>query len=214
MLGIVLDHLVVAAATLDEGARWGREHLGAEVPAGGRHERLGTHNRVLRLGEALYLEIVAVDPDAPPPGRPRWFGLDEPAMRAALARGPKLITWVAASDDVRRAAADCPLVRGPVEPMRRGTLEWLITLPLDGALGEGGTLPPLIQWLTAHPAASMPDLGFRLEALVLGHPEPERLRQALAALGLADERVRVRQAAAPELSARIATPRGTVAEIV
>ncbi|MEA2666555.1 MAG: hypothetical protein QOI11_3499 [Candidatus Eremiobacteraeota bacterium] len=209
---IVLDHLVVAAATLDEGARWARERLGADVPAGGKHERLGTHNRVLRLGDALYLEIIAVDPDAPPPGRPRWFELDEPALRAALARAPRLVTWVAASDDVRRDAAACPLVRGPVEPMRRGALEWLITLPPDGALGEGGTLPPLIQWLTRpHPAAGMPELGFGLETLELGHPEPERLRRALAALGLADERVRVRQAEAPELSARIATPRGTVA---
>ncbi len=211
---IVLDHLVVAAATLEEGARWGREHLGTEVPVGGKHERLGTHNRVLRLGEALYLEIVAIDPEAPPPGRPRWFGLDEPATRAALARGPKLVTWVAASADVRRAAAACPLVRGPLEPMRRGALEWLITLPPDGALGEGGTLPPLIQWISRpHPAAGMPDLGFRLEALDLGHPEPERLRQALAALGFADERVRVHAAGAPALSARIATPRGTVAAI-
>jgi hypothetical protein len=208
---IVLDHLVVAAATLEDGARWARERLGADVPAGGKHERLGTHNRVLRLGDAAYLEIIAVDPDAPPPGRPRWFALDEPTMRAALARGPKLITWVAASDDVRRAAAASALVHGPVEPMRRGALEWLITIPPDGALGEGGTAPPLIQWLTRpHPASRMPDLGFRLAGLELGHPQPERLRQAFAALGLADDRVHLEYAGAPELRARIATPSGTV----
>jgi hypothetical protein len=37
---------------------------------------MGTHNRLLKLGEGFYLELIAIDPQAPPPGRPRWFGLD------------------------------------------------------------------------------------------------------------------------------------------
>ena len=206
-----LDHLVVAVATLDDGLRWGRAHLGVDIPLGGRHERFATHNRVLRLGAAAYLEIVAIDPAAPPPGRARWFGLDEPALRERLASGPRLITWVAASGDVRRAAAASPLGHGSVEPMRRGTLEWLIAIPPDGSLAEGGTLPPLIQWIGLHPASALPDLGFRLAGLDLGHPEPERLLAAFAALGLADDVVHVHQAAAPSLSARIVTPqRGAV----
>jgi hypothetical protein len=31
-----------------------------------------------------YLEIIATDPEAPAPGRPRWFGLDQPALREAV----------------------------------------------------------------------------------------------------------------------------------
>ncbi len=210
-----LDHLVVAAATLDDGARWAQARLGVAVPAGGKHERFGTHNRVLRLGEACYLEILAVDPAAAAPDRPRWFGLDEPATRAELARGPRLIGWVAASDDIERDAAASPLVRGPIETARRGGLAWRITVPPDGALAEGGTVPTLIQWAGGvHPAAAMPDFGFRLVGLELGHPEPERLSSAFAAIGLAGGVVRVQRAPAPALLARIATPRHSTVTIV
>jgi glyoxalase-like protein len=209
-----LDHLVVAAATLDDGLRWAQERLGVVVPAGGRHERFATHNRVLRLSEATYLEIIAIDPAAAPPGRPRWFGLDEPALRAALAAGPKLITWVAASDDVHRAAAASPLVPATIERLRRGALEWLITVPPDGALAEGGTMPPLIEWLSRpHPASTMPDLGFGLVALRIGHPEPARLQRAFDAIGLVRGVVSVGHANVPGLTAELSLPQGGCAQV-
>ena len=54
----------------------------------------------------------------------------------------------------------------------------------DGALVEGGTLPALIQWPRGpHPASAMADLGLRLEALELAHPEPARLESLLQAIG-------------------------------
>src|SRR5215211_7084386 len=65
----VFDHLVVAAARLDEGAAWVRERLGVEMNPGGRHPRMGTHNRLLRVGPGRYMEVIAVDPDAPAPDR-------------------------------------------------------------------------------------------------------------------------------------------------
>ena len=46
---------------------------------------MGTHNALIKLGPALYLEIIAIDPDGTAPPRPRWFELDTPAMQAALA---------------------------------------------------------------------------------------------------------------------------------
>ncbi len=202
-----LDHLVVAAATLEDGLRWAQERLGVVVPAGGAHARFGTHNRVLRLGAQTYLEIIAVDPAAPPPAGPRWFGLDDPGVRASLAVGPRLITWVAASDDVRRDAAASPLVHGTVERLQRGALEWLFVVPPDGASAEGGTMPSLIQWLSRpHPAQTMPDLGFGLVALRLAHPEPARLLQALAAIGFERGVVSVHQADVPALTAELSTP--------
>jgi hypothetical protein len=44
-----LDHLVVLAATLDEGAAWCEATLGVAPGAGGRHALMGTHNRLLRI---------------------------------------------------------------------------------------------------------------------------------------------------------------------
>ncbi len=123
--------------------------------------------------------------------------------------GTGLITWVAASDDIRRDATASPLVRGPVEPMCRGELEWLITVPPDGALAEGGTMPPLIEWRSRpHPASAMPDLGFGLAALRIGHPEPVRLLQAFDAIGLARGVVSVDDADVPGLTTELSTPQG------
>jgi hypothetical protein len=93
----VPDHLVLAARDLDQGAAWLEDRLGVPLADGGRHTRMGTCNRLLGLGEGLYLELIAIDPQAPPPGRPRWFGLDRPEDLPA--DRPRL-TWVARSDDI------------------------------------------------------------------------------------------------------------------
>jgi catechol 2,3-dioxygenase-like lactoylglutathione lyase family enzyme len=70
------DHLVLAARDLDAGAAWLESLLGVKLAQGGKHARMGTHNRLLGLGDNFYLELIAIDPDAVAPGRPRWFGLD------------------------------------------------------------------------------------------------------------------------------------------
>ena len=92
---VQLDHLVVAARTLDEGVAWCRDTLGVEPGPGGKHALMGTHNRVFSIASPAfphaYFEIIAIDTDAPPPGRARWFGLDTLDLRA----GPRLIHWVA-----------------------------------------------------------------------------------------------------------------------
>ena len=85
---LTLDHLVVGAADLHVGRDWAIRTLGLAPAVGGRHRFMGTHNLVLRLDDPdreLYLEILAIEPDTPDPARPRWFGLDERAVRAALA---------------------------------------------------------------------------------------------------------------------------------
>ena len=46
------------------------------MQVGGEHPRMGTHNLLLRLGDSVFLEVLSPNPDAPPPSRPRWFGLD------------------------------------------------------------------------------------------------------------------------------------------
>ena len=84
--------------------------LGVRPQRGGKHAAMGTHNsRLLKLGERCFLEVIAIDPDAAAPARPRWFDLDRPAMRALLAQQPRLIHWVARTDDIetaRRAKSD------------------------------------------------------------------------------------------------------------
>jgi hypothetical protein len=153
-----LDHLVVAARTLDEGAAWVSSVMGVAMVPGGKHPSMGTYNRLLGLGGRRYLEVIAIDPDAPPPARPRWFGLDEPAMRERLAKGPALIHWVERTDDLEAALSSYP---EPVEILdaTRGDFAWRITVPRDGRLPGGGKLPTLIQWKGPHPTERLPPSG-------------------------------------------------------
>lgn len=87
----VLDHLVVAARTLEEGAAYIERMLGVAMSPGGQHPQMGTHNRLLNLGGGVYLEVLAIDPQGIPPDRPRWFDLDSPALQQRLEAGPALI---------------------------------------------------------------------------------------------------------------------------
>src|SRR2546421_5324073 len=92
-----IDHLVVTAPDLASGAELVRRALGVELQAGGKHARMGTHNLVLKLGDSIYLEVIAPDPDAPDPGRSRWFELDRQGP-------PRLATWAARTSDIRATA--------------------------------------------------------------------------------------------------------------
>jgi len=156
-----IDHLVIAARTLEEGARWVEGELGATLVAGGKHALMGTHNRLLALGERRFLEVIAIDPEAPAPARPRWFALDDPAMRARLAKGPAFIHWVERTEDIEAALQE---YSEPVDilSLSRGRYRWRIGVPRDGRIPGNGTLPTLIQWEGEHPADALPPSGCEL----------------------------------------------------
>ncbi|MVN86535.1 VOC family protein [Deinococcus sp. HMF7620] len=196
-----LDHLVVAARTLAEGRAWLEGRLHVPLAPGGEHDLFGTHNALLSLGPQAYLEVIAVNPAAPSPGRPRWFGLDTPDMRARLVHGPALIHWVA-------AVATLP-PRPEVLALSRGEHRWTLTVPEDGALPSGGVQPSLIAWQTPPPPTRLPDAGVRLLSLHLGTPTPDALRDTLTRLTFSGE-VEVYEAPQPELRAVLETPHGLV----
>jgi len=202
-----IDHIAITAPTLEAGAELVRLALGVEPQAGGAHTRMGTHNLLLRLGDSVYLEVIAPDPSAPLPSRPRWFALDTLAANAA----PALATWIARTADIEASVAACSEPLGNIEAMSRGALNWLITIPDDGALRLNGVAPALIEWQAeAHPAARLQDHGLSLIKLELFHPEPERIARLLLSLGL-DSQVAVHPSTGergPRLVAHINTPQG------
>ena len=173
MFRATIDHLVVTAPSLEAGAGYIRGRLGVAMSPGGVHTRMGTHNMLLKLGETTYLEVLAVDPVAPRPERPRWFELDQLAADAT----PRLVAWVARVDDIRSVVDASPVDFGEVEEMSRGDLRWLITIPGDGRLLHDGVVPVLIQWLAGkHPAARLPDARCTLANLRAGHADGLPLR--------------------------------------
>jgi hypothetical protein len=195
---------------------WCEATLGVTPLPGGQHPLMGTHNRLLKIATPAfpdaYLEIIAIDPTAPPPGRARWFGLGDAALQASLAvGGPRLIHAVARSSmlDMHRWGL-IAVGRKPGEPVSAsretpaGTLSWQILVREDGALDCGGALPTLIQWQGAHPATRMPESGVTLTGLSLNGVPPSA-RDVLRLRG-----VSVVPTGAPALSATLATPRGPV----
>jgi hypothetical protein len=213
-MNCALDHLVLAARTLEEGVDWCERVLGVTPGPGGRHALMGTHNRVFSIASAAfaraYFEIIAIDPEAPDPGRRRWFGLDDPRLQAQLAHGPRLVQWVARCDDLDAALA--ALARHGIEggsvlqlarPTPQGELRWRIAVPDDGARALGGAVPLLIQWGALHPTDALPASGVALASLRLG---VGLKRAAFEALGLAA----LIGGSAP-LHATLAAPAGAVA---
>ena len=206
-----VDHLVVAAATLAEGARWCEATLGVVPGPGGQHPLMGTHNRLFSIASAAfpraYFEIIAIDPAAAKPGRARWFGLD--TLR--LDGGPRLIHFVArtaalnAQCDALRAAGLDP---GPAVDASRDTpqggLAWRIAVRDDGDLLAAGALPTLIEWGARHPTAAMPGSGVALRSLAL-RGLPDQAAQALQLRG-----VELAAGVGPALTATFDTPHGTI----
>jgi hypothetical protein len=210
-----LDHIVIGATSLAEGVAFVRERLGVDIPPGGKHPTMGTHNHLMRLGTSAFLEVIAINPDAPPPDRPRWFDLDSPAMRARLAERPRLIAWVARVPDIAAAVQRAAYAPGAITAARRDALSWRLTVPEDGRIPGDGVLPHVIEWDGGiRPWERMADRGCALEALVLAHPQPDLIAAGLRSIG-ADEiaGVRVVHGSAPALSVRIVTPAGSVVAI-
>jgi hypothetical protein len=217
-----IDHLVVLAPSLAEGAAWCERTLGVAPGPGGEHPLMGTHNRLLRVATVdhprAYLEVIAIDPKAPQAPRrdgPRWFDMDDAALQAAVERdGPRLVHFVANVPDL--AAALAALARLRIErgealrasrTTPRGLLEWQISVRPDGQRLFDGCLPTLIQWGDTHPAGSLPECGVALQTLTVTHPRAAELRRAFDAVGLGS----VGASEGPaNLCATLVTPQGRI----
>jgi hypothetical protein len=173
----------VSAASLDEGAAAVEAALGVTLSAIGHHAHMATHNRLLGLGPGLYLEVIAIDPDAPKPAWPRWFDLDR------FTGPPRVTNWVCRTDDLAAALAAAPTGTGVATALSRGDFRWRFGIPTSGVLPFADAYPALIEWQgDLHPADRLPDQGIRLTRFGVTCPDADALR---AALPLADPRVTI-----------------------
>lgn len=224
-----IDHLVIAAQTLEQGVAWCEATLGLTPAPGGEHPQFGTHNRLFKLATPrhplAYCEIIAVEPGAKGPAQvnaKRWFDLDDPALQAAIAKNPRLVHFVASTDDItvaRTALSKLDIDRGPALPAsrhsRKGVLRWRITVRNDGQRLFDGALPSLIQWgqpedadpLRLHPRNSLPRSGVSLQGLAISHPTAPKLQAAFEAMGLSGIPIETGPA---NLTATLKTPKGPV----
>ena len=224
-----IDHLVVVASSLEQGVQWCEATLGITPAPGGEHAQFGTHNRLFKIATpaypVAYFEIIAIQPGAKGPANPnakRWFDMDDAALRAAVAKAPQLVHFVANTDDMtaaRTALKKQGIEPGPALPAsrhsRKGVLQWQITVREDGHRLFDGTLPSLIQWgkldeaepMRLHPRNSLPRSGVTLQSVAVSHPTAAKLVAAYEAIGLTGIAIETGPA---NIIATLKTPKGTV----
>ena len=196
-----LDHLAVAASTLEEGVAVVEEALGVSLAGGGEHPLMATHNRLLGLGD-VYLEVISVNSEAPAPAHPRWFDLDN------FNGAPRLTNWICRTQDMAAAVTAAPDGVGVPVELERADLRWQMAVPADGKLPFQNAYPALIQWHgAAHPAVRLPESGCRLLMLEVIHPQAEALKASLDGM-FTDPRVCFSQGDVASYRAQIRTPHG------
>jgi hypothetical protein len=198
---MLLDHLAVSGETLEQAQSYVEEALGISMRPGGEHAVFHTHNKLMGLADGLYLEAIAINPDAPNPDRPRWFDLDR------FSGNPRLSNWICRSEALDDEMALLPEGIGEAVALQRGDLRWQMVVPASGVLPFDNQCPALIQWQTAmHPAEMLPSSGCRLRRLVIAHPQAKELETAVKK-ALTDVRV-VFEVGPQELMAEFDTPHG------
>jgi hypothetical protein len=203
---LALDHLVYRVPDLEAGIEDLEGRLGVRATKGGQHARWGTHNALIALGEASYLELLAPDPSVRPPAGERPLGLDHLAVAG-------LATWACRASDLESTiglARSQGVEMGPIlEGSRRRSDGSSLTWRLAGFENSrlDGLVPFLIDWgRSPHPAGTAP-AGCALLELRAEHPEAARIQGVLGALGLP---IRVDSGPEPGLIATIQGPRGPV----
>jgi hypothetical protein len=139
---------------------------------------MGTHNHRLQLGNSVYLEIVARDPEGADPDRPRWFGLDDrEKVRTEWNEGRRLRGWVANTDAMDSVLATHGAIFGDEVPLPPGDPNFAFTIPKDGSLPLDGLAPSIIDHRgDSSYVVSIPDLGARLQSFTLECPDPSSIR--------------------------------------
>ncbi|ASJ73162.1 VOC family protein [Granulosicoccus antarcticus] len=178
-----IDHFAVGTDLLENGMPAMAEALGVTLSPGGKHDLMSTHNCVMQSGKESFFELIAIDPAAPTPARPRWFSLDDPSTTQRLAERPRALCWVVNTDNLDEVVASSPVDLGEIITFTRGERSWRLTVPADGHLPEHGLLPAFIEWSPGpHPSTAQADLGVQLQGIRLSHPDFQKINKMLETL--------------------------------
>ncbi|MEP0072411.1 MAG: VOC family protein [Marinomonas sp.] len=208
-----IDHIVVGADSLEQGIDALQKTLGVALPKASKHDAMSTHNCVAPVGNERFIEILSIDPDAPEPGRARWFAMDNPEIQASFKEKASAYHWVVGTSDLDAVVANSPIEMGEIVTFTRGERSWRLNIPKDGSLAEEGLIPTFIEWSPgAHPSTGMVELGLSLEEVVLTHPEPAKLKEMLSMLGVL-ELASVVEGSEKNIAFKMKTPSGEAVTI-
>ena len=169
-----LDHIVFGANTLEKGTKFVENIFQAKLSDIGYHNDMGTHNRVIKISDEVYLEVVAIDPNMENSKYRRWFNLDNPNLQLKLEKSPQIIGYVIEKND------RIPLkYYNPFFNASRSNYRWQFSMPnyrnniLDPEIIETGIIPSLISWKSEKPINQMKSNQFELIKFEIVLPESQ-----------------------------------------
>ena len=95
-----LDHIVFGASTLEEGTEFIEGILQAKLSDIGYYKDMGTHNRVIRISDKVYLEVIAINLKMSNSKNIKWFNLDKSSLQSKLKKSTQIIGYVIESNDI------------------------------------------------------------------------------------------------------------------
>ena len=161
-----LDHIVLGSLTLEEGTEFLENILQAKLSDIGYHKDMGTHNRVIRISERVYLEVIAIDPKISNLNNRKWFNLDNSKLQSKLKKSPQIIGYVIENNDMNIIKYYDPFFESS-----RDIYKWQFAMPtfnknvLDSEIIEEGMIPSLISWKSDKPVYQMKKNQFELISL-------------------------------------------------
>jgi len=204
-----IDHIVIGAGDLISGTKILETKLNTKLSPGGRHQMMGTHNKLLKVQSDIYLEVIANNPNVDNPSRPRWFSLDEERTKEKIDHSPQVLCWVLAVNNIENIVKECGYTPGEILQVSRGELTWKITVPSNGLLVENGVLPVLIEWPNEqHPSKKLINKNISMNTLSLFHPEPNKIKKIICNL-IESDLIRISEGV-PKIELILTTENGEV----
>ena len=167
-----LDHIVLGAATLEEGTNFVENILQTKLSDIGYHKDMGTHNRVIKISNDVYLEVIAIDPKRKDLKNKKWFNLDNSNLQLKLKKSPQIIGYV-----IENSNKILLKYYDPFFEASRANYRWQFAMPsynknnLDIEIVETGIIPSLISWKNEKPIHQMKKNQFELVKFEIELPE-------------------------------------------
>ncbi|MDA9657100.1 VOC family protein [Alphaproteobacteria bacterium] len=161
-----LDHIVIAANTLEEGTSYLENKLHIKLSNIGYHKDMGTHNRVVKISKSVYLEVISIDPNCKQIKSKRWFNLDSSKLQSQLRKSPRVIGYVIENTTNKILKYYEPFFRAS-----RDEYKWKFAMPSNNSnisadqFYQNAIIPSLINWEGEKPINKMQDNHLNLEKL-------------------------------------------------
>ena len=159
-----IDHLVFGCNNLIEGSSCIEDLFKIKLSNIGYHKTIGTHNRVLKIGD-IYLEVIALDPKSKVNKSNSFFNLNNNYVKKNILKDPRLISFVISSNTHMKSSFY-------LQPhyVERGEYKWNFYRPNSKKIDKKifsypDAFPSVINWFSHSPIKDLQNNLFSFDSL-------------------------------------------------